>query len=190
MKKTTNHRILEKARLLLGVTEIPGPKHNPVIQRFHKSVNNEYIEKKGFADEINWCSSAACYVMESLRIRSPLSPIARHWLHWGKEVSLDFALPGDIAVFWRKNKNHWSGHVGFYLGLDDLEDIQCLGGNQRNTFCVMDIASSRLLGIRRHHSMKIEEKDEAGLSDWDRLYDLARSIRLQDRYTEKIVSYR
>jgi uncharacterized protein (TIGR02594 family) len=74
---------------------------------------------------------------------------ARSFLDWGEPV--DVPEYGDIVVFPRGNVS-WQGHVGFYVGLKEINDIDyyiILGGNQNNSVSYELYPAYRAIGIRR-----------------------------------------
>lgn len=137
-------RHLLKAIELLGVQEIVGTKHNPVILGWAKEVGLENIYK---SDEIAWCGLFAAVVVKRAN-REPVSnPLrALSWNNFGVQVTTP--MLGDILTFTRKG----GGHVGFYIG-EDATAYHVLGGNQGNSVSIVRIAKSRLSQIRRPQYM-------------------------------------
>jgi uncharacterized protein (TIGR02594 family) len=126
----------------MGVIEQPGTKHHPLILWFHSQTS-----LKATTDEVSWCSSFACAVMEMAGHKSPRSAAARDWLKWG--MPLDKPAFGCIVVFDRadpKNKN--AAHVAFYWGARADGRIDVLGGNQSNKVCVAPYLESDIIGYR------------------------------------------
>ena len=127
----------------MGVIEIPGSRHHPLIVWFHAQTS-----LKATTDEVPWCSSFACAVMEMSGIRSPRSAAARSWLDWGEP--LDKPRPGCVVVFNRASAtNPNAAHVAFFWaprGEDRRIDV--LGGNQRNRVCVAPYLLADVIGYR------------------------------------------
>ena len=122
----------------LGVSEVAGGVHNPRIIAYHSATT-----LKATTDEIPWCSSYACWVMEGSGILSPRSAAARDWLGWGVEIKEP--QYGCITVLDRKTRNNpRSAHVGFFA----RAPLYLLGGNQRNRVGVDAFDVSRVLGYR------------------------------------------
>jgi uncharacterized protein (TIGR02594 family) len=131
-------RHLVKALELYGVTEVVGPKHNPVILEWAKELGIPYK-----SDEVPWCGLfvAVCIKRAGREpVNSPL--LSRNWVNFG--VASPSPMLGDVLVFSRNG----GGHVGFYVG-EDAKNYYVLGGNQGNQVNVVKIAKSRLLEARR-----------------------------------------
>lgn len=126
------------ARSHVGVREIPGPRHEPIIQRWLRQLRGWWTD-----DETPWCGTfvAACLVDANLRIPE-LWMRAREYLNWGRALS-EPAL-GCVVVFERGP----GGHVGFVVGQDGRGRIMVLGGNQGNAVSVAPFDRSRVLGYR------------------------------------------
>lgn len=133
-------RHLLKAMELYGVTEIVGPKHNPVILGWAKETGLDSVYKN---DEIPWCGLFIAVVM--LRAGRPVVENPLWALNWNKfGVKVDKPMLGDVLTFTRKS----GGHVGIYVG-EDSTAYHVLGGNQGNQVSVTRIAKSRLSQVRR-----------------------------------------
>ena len=133
-------RHLLKAVELYGVTEIVGPKHNPVIMGWAKELGLENVYK---SDEIPWCglfTAIAIHRAGRPVVNGPLW--ALNWNKFGVQVSKP--MLGDILTFTRNG----GGHVGFYVGEDETA-YHVLGGNQGNKVCVSRILKKRLSQARR-----------------------------------------
>lgn len=132
---------LTEARQHIGVAEIPGPQHNPVVLG--------YFAKAGFPeiddDETAWCAAFANAMLETAGVGGSKSLAARSFLNWGKPVAKPY--PGCIAVLWRDSPRSWQGHVGFCVG-EDATHVELLGGNQRNQVCIERYPKTQLLGYR------------------------------------------
>lgn len=130
-----------------GILEVPGAAAHPTILSFftYTSLRSSMLAQ---SDETAWCSAFACAVMEQCRITSPKSAAARSWLQWG--VRLEHPREGCIVVFDRsdpKNKN--AAHVAFYAWKANGDDnIEVLGGNQKNRVCYATYETSKVLGYR------------------------------------------
>lgn len=124
----------------LGVCEIPGPKDNPRIKEYQKSVP----EQKEFRDEIPWCSSFVNWVFQQVGIEGTGKATARSWLHWG--LHIDKPKFGCVVVMRRGDT--WQGHVGLYLGSTTPDTIRVLGGNQGNKVSIINQKVSSVIGYR------------------------------------------
>lgn len=126
------------ARQFLGLKEIPGTEHNPVIVQWLIQLRAWWRN-----DESPWCGVYVGAVFANCGY-----PIAKHWyrardwLNWG--VSLSFPVVGCVVVFQRGG----GGHVGFVVGEDQNGNVVTLGGNQGNRVSIAPFERSRVLGYR------------------------------------------
>jgi hypothetical protein len=133
-------RILVQAVKQLGVKEIVGKEHNPIIMNWAKELNLDKIYK---SDEIAWCGLFVAYCCKMAGLEVVDKPLwALSWSNWGNEVKE--AMLGDVLTF----KREGGGHVGIYVGEDDTH-FHVLGGNQGNAVSVSRIAKTRLFKARR-----------------------------------------
>lgn len=133
---------LELALSQIGVKEIVGKKHNPIILNYAKEIGHKWV----ITDETAWCSIFVNWIAKMSDLPSSNKLNARSWLTVGNEV-LEPKL-GDVVVFWRENKESWKGHVGFYISETNTH-IYVLGGNQKNSVCIMAYPKYRLIQYRR-----------------------------------------
>lgn len=125
----------------LGVSEIPGPKHNKTILDYHKETS-----LKASSDEVPWCSSFVNWVMEKAGVTGTNSARARSWENWGVEIFPP--LFGAVVVLSR-GRNQALGHVGFFMGyVAGNKRINVLGGNQSNKVSITSFPVSRIVGFR------------------------------------------
>ena len=127
-----------------GLREIPGPKHNPIILAWVKSLRGWFTD-----DETPWCGT---FVAHCLDVAGLIVP--KHWYRakaytdYGSPCSLDSIPFGAICVKGRKG----GGHVYFAVARSrDNTIIYGLGGNQGNmvnisTFHRKDIIAARWAG--------------------------------------------
>ncbi len=139
---------LRIAHQQLGVTEIPGERHNQKILDYHGVTT-----LKATSDEVFWCSSFICWCFEEAGIRSTRSARARSWLRWGASLSLRYIPLGAVCVFNRGGPHdasviEASGHVGFFISDEGAERILILGGNQGNAVSYRTYGRKDLLGVR------------------------------------------
>jgi uncharacterized protein (TIGR02594 family) len=140
LKEEKSPRILVQAVKQLGVKEIVGKEHNPVIMNWAKELNLDNVYK---SDEIAWCGLFIAYCCHAAGLEVVSKPLwALSWSNWGSEVKE--AMLGDILTF----KREGGGHVGIYVGEDDTH-YHVLGGNQGNAVSVSRIAKTRLFKARR-----------------------------------------
>lgn len=127
------------ARSYIGVREISGHVHNPVIVGFWKAARLAGIKN----DEVPWCAGFVGAALESSGIRSARSDSSRAYLNWGEQI----AAPeyGCVVVFSRAG----GGHVGFCVGVDEQGRLMILGGNQGNAVSIAPFGRRRVVGYRR-----------------------------------------
>lgn len=139
-------KFMEIANSYMGVKEIRGSKHNPVIMEFFQKSDAGWVKD----DETPWCAAFVNAVLHEAGYEGTGSLAARSFLKWGKRVYKPRI--GDIVVFWRKAKNSWEGHVGFYVR-EEGNYVYCLGGNQSNKVSVVRYPKSRVLQYREPSQM-------------------------------------
>ena len=143
LNEENSPQILVQAKMLLGTKEIVGTVNNKSIMGWAKGLG---LEKIYTSDEIAWCGLFMLEVCKRAGVDSNLTPKQALWaLSWSKfGTKQSVAMLGDVLTFKRKT----GGHVGIYVGEDDL-CYHILGGNQSNMVCVTRIEKSRLNSIRR-----------------------------------------
>lgn len=141
---------LAEARRQIGVREIVGPKHSPIIMGWVQEVGAAVLGIKVNDDETPWCGTFMAWLMKQAGLKAPAIAVrAAQWGRtgkWGRELLAPRL--GCIMVFTRNG----GGHVGLYLGEDDTH-FYILGGNQSNSVNIMRIAKDRLAagGMRWPH---------------------------------------
>lgn len=146
-KESPRQSVFEIAKSYIGVKEIAGEKHNPIIVEFFKTVTG-----KEYGDEVSWCAAFTGHCLQKAGYKHTGRLNARSYLTYGVSAK-DQPKDGDICVFWRNKIDSWEGHVGFYVGEND-KNIYVLGGNQGNEVSIKEYPKSRLLDIRRPLDMK------------------------------------
>ena len=101
-----------------------------------------------------WCAAFVNAILESNSLptsntvsRYPLT--ARSFLKLGEKVYEP--IEGDVVIFPRGNQG-WQGHVGFYVGTEEINGIDyywILGGNQNDKVSIEAYPAYSALGIRR-----------------------------------------
>jgi len=130
---------LEIAEKELGEHEIPGDKSNPRIIEYHKATT-----LKSSSDEVPWCSSFVCWVMQEAGFKTTRSASARSWQWWGKEIKKpEF---GCIVVF-KRGSSPSQGHVGFFVG-QGSDHIKILGGNQGDQVSIANFNKDKVVAYR------------------------------------------
>ncbi|WP_420478217.1 TIGR02594 family protein [Brevundimonas sp. FT23028] len=129
------------ARAQIGVREVVGPKHSPIIMGWIRELGAKVLGVPVNDDETPWCGTFMAWLMK--RSNLPAPPIAVRAAQWGRVGGWGRELvgprPGCILVFTRDG----GGHVGLYVGEDETH-FHVLGGNQSNSVSITRIAKSRL----------------------------------------------
>ena len=135
LKQEKAPKILVQAVKQLGVKEIVGKEHNPVILNWAKELG---LSKVYNTDEIPWCGLFVAYCCHTAGLDVVSKPLwALSWANWGTDVKEP--MLGDVLTF----KRDGGGHVGIYVGEDD-KHYHVLGGNQGNSVSISRIAKTRL----------------------------------------------
>jgi uncharacterized protein (TIGR02594 family) len=152
----------------LGIKEVVGPKHNPVILKWWQDAGHpEIIE-----DETAWCSGSMCSAAKEAELPFPppnVNAAARSWLTMGKGVELENAEPGDVVV-WPRGNSSWQGHVNMirHVKRDGSKVmVRCIGGNQSNAVTLtgwQNLAGALPNGIRRLVPATVKDLRKAGSS--------------------------
>ena len=133
---------VDEAYKHLGVAEIPGVNHHPLILKMWKAIKRGGIQ----TDEVPWCAAFVGFCLENVGIVSSRYESAHSYLKWGQ--GLDFAAVGAIAVFDGGPSRPGLGHVGFVMGRDANGRLMVLGGNQGNKVSVAPFDLTRVLSYR------------------------------------------
>lgn len=136
-----NLTVLVEALKLYGLHDIPGKDSNPQIVEFFHSLGYAWIND----DETAWCSAFLSYIFKLANLPYSKKLSARSWLDLG--IAIQNPKLGDVAVFWRIDKNGPYGHVGLFVKQDG-DNIYILGGNQSNAVDIELFSKSKLLGYR------------------------------------------
>jgi uncharacterized protein (TIGR02594 family) len=129
---------IEEAKRHLGLTEIPGPKHNPTIQKWLVKLKAWWSD-----DETPWCGVFVAHCIDSAGLPLPKHWYrAKGWLEWGTKINTP--VPGCVCVIDRKG----GGHVFFVLGRSASGDLIGIGGNQGNRVSIAAFPTSRVVGYR------------------------------------------
>ena len=117
----------------IGVKEVKGATHNPVIVQYWKDIRRGGIKD----DETPWCAAFVGSMLERCGIQSTRFESAKSYLSWGEK--LDRPVYGCVVVFSRDG----GGHVGFVVGKDKAGNLLVLGGNQGDAVNVKAFPLSR-----------------------------------------------
>ena len=116
---------IAEARKHIGLKEIKGSRHNPIILSWLKKLKAWWNE-----DESAWCSTYVGYCLQEANV-----PIPKHWYRALDYLSYGTRLVkpayGCVAVKARQG----GGHVCFVVGKTADGKLVCLGGNQNDMVC-------------------------------------------------------
>ena len=129
---------LAEARKHIGLKEIPGAKHNPIIQAWLKDLGAWWKD-----DETPWCGVFVAHCLKTAGRDIPKNWFrAKEYENYG--LKLKQPAYGCIATFTREG----GGHVGFVVG--ETEDGQLLiqSGNQSNGVNIRAFPKSRATSYR------------------------------------------
>lgn len=126
------------AMTLLGIREVPGPKHNPTILLWLKQLGAWWRD-----DETPWCGVFVAHVMKHSGLAIPKNWFrAKEWATWGIPV---VPQVGAVGVKSRKG----GGHVFLISGITkDGAFYKAVGGNQGNATSETDIAVDEVEHVR------------------------------------------
>lgn len=132
------------AKEYIGLKEIAGQMHNPMVLRFFKLVGHGWVKD----DETAWCAAFVGAVLSEVGETGTGKINARSYLKWGYDVPFEKAQRGDIVVFWRGQPNTAQGHVAFFDSWDAIGNPIVLGGNQGNSVSLQAYPRRRMLSVR------------------------------------------
>lgn len=137
-------RHLTIARSLIGVREVPGAGNSATIMGWIRRLGIGALGVVVNADSVPWCGTFVAYCVKEAGLKpAPIAVRAKAWAAWEANIAADRLAPGAILVFDRQG----GGHVGFYVGEDDLS-YHVLGGNQSDAVNIMRLAKSRCIARR------------------------------------------
>lgn len=124
---------------MLGLREIPGPKHNPKVLEMWQAAKASWIKD----DESAWCGAFMALCVVKCGIMPPKDALrAISWADWGKWCPPQY---GAIGVKARKGGNHVYQLVGITA---DGVYYKARGGNQNNMVSDTDILVKDTFAIR------------------------------------------
>ncbi len=127
------------ARKLIGLKEVPGPRHNPTILAFWSKLGASWLK----TDEDPWCGGFMAWSMAEAGVPYPkLYPRAADWKTWGVACRPQL---GAVGVKSRVGGNHVFQIVGVTA---DGTRFKALGGNQANGVNIIDIKVADVDAIR------------------------------------------
>ena len=129
---------LTLARSHIGLREIPGPAHQPVISAWLHRLGAWWND-----DEVPWCGTFVAAMMQQTGQPLPAGWFrARAWLDWGVDVQRPYL--GSVVVL---SRGPGKGHVGLVVGWRGSQ-LAVLGGNQGDAVSIAGFAPDRILGYR------------------------------------------
>lgn len=135
-------RMLIEALKLVGIREIHGSKHNPIIMGWAKAMGIEALVRD---DEQAWCALAHGMIIinagKPLGLKNYDIIRALKYADWGNPVTTPEL--GDTLVFKRPS----GGHVGLYVA-ESKHTYHVLGGNQSDAYGFTEIDKTRLVAAR------------------------------------------
>lgn len=138
----------ELAERYLGIGDIPGEEHHPLIQWWLSLCEDNHFGLHE-SDETAWCSAAMHGVCHPLGLPMSRSAMARSWLRMGEPVDLADARRGfDVVILWRGTPDGPQGHVGLFNARAGGM-VVLRGGNQVDRFSDAAFPISRVVGVRR-----------------------------------------
>jgi uncharacterized protein (TIGR02594 family) len=137
---------LLNARDMIGLKEIPGHIHEPLVVRLWEMAGMPHIQD----DETAWCAAFVGGCLELAGIKSTRKPNARSYTDWGVDVleSGPLEIPLGAIVVFSRPPSEWQGHVAFAVGYNDADQLLCLGGNQKNMVRVDPFHVKRIVAAR------------------------------------------
>ena len=125
---------LQVAKNYLGVSEVIGYKHNPIIVGWWKRLGLPFV-----TDETPWCAGFVGGVLEECGFKSTRSGLALSYANYG--VRLSGPVVGAIVSM----KRNGGGHVGIIVGKNKNGNLMILGGNQGNAVNIKPFDASRVV---------------------------------------------
>lgn len=132
---------LTTARSLIGTRETVGPQHNSWIAKGWARLGAGWFSD----DETPWCGFFVAHCIEAAGLPIPAKGEFARALCWASYGVACTPRVGAIGV----KKRDGGNHVFFIVGeTPDKRFFKCLGGNQGNCVCIIDIEKSDVFAIR------------------------------------------
>lgn len=143
----TSIELFQRAQRYLGIHEIPGQVHHPlIIWWLSLCADQPGIDQ--LADETPWCSAFLNGIAWQEQLPRSHSARARSWLDVGMSIDRDQVQCGDVVVLSRDAAGPQAGHTGLFAGWNEMR-VRLLAGNQGNAVSIASFASDRIVGLRR-----------------------------------------
>lgn len=131
---------LQLAKNHLGVREIAGQLHEPLITGYFKDAGHQAFT----ADEVPWCAAFVGAILKRAGYAGSGSLMARSYHEWG--APLEAPVIGAVVIFPRSS-DPAAGHVGFIADYDE-SGLLVLGGNQQDAVTMKRYPRDMALGYR------------------------------------------
>lgn len=130
----------------IGLTEIKGLKHNPVILDYIDKAFKATQQKNWIKDdETAWCASFLGGIMAEAGLPQHIPRLFMQALAWANVgVKLSKPCYGCVVVF----KRTGGGHVGIVIGQTKTGRLKVLGANQSDQVNVMDFPVDDVVAYR------------------------------------------
>lgn len=137
---------LSVARDMVGIREIKGSVHEPLILRLWALAGMGHVKD----DETAWCAAFVGGVLETAGIRCTRKPNARSYCDWGIDCleSGPLEAPLGAVIVFSRPPSEWMGHVGFAVGQNKAGQIIVMGGNQRDRVGIDPFETGRVIAAR------------------------------------------
>lgn len=138
---------MKSARSHLGLKEIVGSKHSPIVLGFWKSIGISW----GVTDEIAWCAAFTGAMLKAGGMPYLSTGMARNYTTYVKQLKKGKVLSkpcyGCIVVMWTGSISGTQGHIGFCAGVQkgNPNNIMVLAGNQGNQVGIDPFSKSKVL---------------------------------------------
>lgn len=134
---------LESAYLMLGAREAAGAANNPIIVKLFAEAGHPEVHN----DATAWCAAFVGAMLKRNNIASTGTLWALDYAKWGQKLS----GPALGAVGYKERRDAHGkligGHVFFVAGWDKTH-VTALGGNQKDSVCLVRYSRSEIKGYR------------------------------------------
>lgn len=131
------YKWVTSAKKFVGLREVKGPKTNPIIAGWLKTLKAWYGD-----DETPWCGTFIGSIMHDLGYQIPkLYMRAKSWADWGSKVPVCYGAIGYMS-------REGGGHVTIVVGRTKEGHVVGLGGNQGDMVQYSKFPVNRFEGYR------------------------------------------
>lgn len=156
-QQPTELDLLDAMRARVGIREIAGKDHNPLIVSMFADVGHSEIKD----DETAWCAAAVGSALKSCGLPIPprdVNLLAKSYLSYG--VPCD-PRPGAIGV-WPRGNSDWQGHVGVVETVNSDGTVTLISGNDGNQVRRKKYSIKTALGFRLPVAPTVKDLRNAG----------------------------